>query len=142
MFIPYLLSRICPYLCVCTYILVLIIIVVGVILTTTKFRVSRDEHLQLLQKFRCFPGPAACSRRAIRNQNQRKCRSDADQNSSRAHSTFLPRDVTPEARHTLRPCQILLYAPADTCSTTTHGSQVIRHELCFARYLASCRLGI
>ena len=42
--------------------------VVGVIvIATTKFRVSRDKHLQLLQKYRSFPGPAACSRTAIQN---------------------------------------------------------------------------
>jgi hypothetical protein len=125
MFIPYLLSPTCPYLGGCTYILVIIIVVVvdivGVILiTTTKFRVSRDEHLQLLQKFRCFLGPAACSRMVIQNQNRGECRSDADQASSRSHSTFLPRDVTPKAKHTLRPCHVLLYPPADTCRHLQH----------------------
>jgi hypothetical protein len=34
--------------------------------------------LHLLQKkSRYFPGPAACSRIAIQNQNRSKCRSDA-----------------------------------------------------------------
>ena len=123
MFFPYLLSPTCPYLCGCTYILLLItttitttivvvvvVVVVGVILiTTTKFRVSRDEHLQLLQKFRCFLGPSACSRIAIQNQNRGERRSDADQTSSRAHSTFLPTDVTPKAKHASMPCHILLH---------------------------------
>jgi hypothetical protein len=104
------------HLVVIIIIIIMVVDVVGVILitTTTEFRVSRDEHLQLLQKFRCFLCPAARSRIAIKNQNRGECHPDVDQTSSMAHSTFLPRDVTPKANRSLRPCLILLYPPADT----------------------------